>query len=305
MRVVIEQRHLARCTKLAKEANAAVKKTIKAQTAKYEKDLLKKDISVEAKKKTLAKNLHELIITTFSINISSLKDNNIKNLKANITIIRKTIHKIKSINNYLEEALLKELKIIKSSAVIKAIKSSNPEKYLEKTSRIMTKNRISGIEHTVYQLMQEIIFFDKKLLKDYRQKDIKIIGSEKVDVKDIQNILKTESELLDALEAKMPPALKLKPKLFKKEVFNKWVPLVFALTAAFDTEYEKEQLIFSKFKKNTALRKKIENKINYIIVEKEKILKIKEKRAVEMKNFGKISDELRYRFHEYIYAASL
>ncbi|HJN56479.1 MAG: hypothetical protein QF436_01605 [Candidatus Woesearchaeota archaeon] len=304
MRVVIGKRHLARCTKLAKEANAAVKKALKVQNTKYEKDLLKKDISVEAKKKALTKNLHELIITTFSIS-PDIKKNSIKNLKANITIIRKTIHKIKSINNYIEEALLKELNIIKSSSVIKAIKTKNPEKYLEKTSRIITKNHISGIEHTIYKLMQEIIFFDKKLLKNYRQKSIKIIDKEKVDVKDIQNILKTESELLDALEAKIPPAKNLKSKLFKKQAFNKWLPLVFALTAAFDTEYEKEKFIFSKFKKNTVLRKKIENKINSIIVEKEKILKIKEKRAVEMKNFGKISDELRYRFHEYIYAASL
>ncbi len=189
--------------------------------------------------------------------------------------------------------------------IVKAIKSNTPTKYLEKSSRVLSKEYIDKIEHVVYELIQKIILFDKKLLKDYRKRKIKIISKEKVWIKDLENILKIESELLDTLEAKIPPASKVKTKLFKKEVFNRWVPMLFALLSSFETEYGKEALIFSKIKKNNKLRKKIEKKIKHIANEKEKLLKIKEKRALAMKSFGKISDDYRQTFHEYVSAASL
>ena len=63
-------------------------------------------------------------------------------------------------------------------------------------------------------------------------------------------------------------------------------------------------MIFSNIKKNDKLRNKIENKIKHVIAEKEKVLKIKEKRVMAMKNF-KVSDDYRQTFHEYVSAASL
>ena len=303
MRVGIEKRYIDSYKKLAREANKALKKKASFKASKYERALLTNNISVENKKRRLTKYLHELIINTFSINPKQIKKKSIENLKQNILLIRAIIHKIKTINNYLEESFLRELGIIKKPLVLKAIKSKRPEKFLEQ-KRGLSKNYIGKIEHTVYKLMHEIIFFDEKLLKGYKQKETKIIEKEKFEIKDLENILRTESELLDALEAKTPPPNKVKTKLFKKEIFNKWMPLVFALTSSFETEYSKEQLIFSKLKKNYRLRKKIESKIKHIVNEKEKMLKVKEKRALLMKRL-QISDDYRRVFHDYVSAAGL
>jgi len=307
MRVDIEKRHIDSYKRIAREANRAIKKvSLKIPKTKYKRILFQTDISAESKKKQLVKSLHELIINTFSTSIKEIKKGKkgMGKVKENIELIRYVIHKIKAINNYLEEALLLELGIIKKSLIVKAIKSSNPEYYLRKSGRVLSKDYIHKIEHTVYELMHEIVFFDKKLIKGYEKKEIKIIEKERVEIKDIEKILRIESELLDALEAKIPPAKKVKPKLFKKEIFNKWVPMIFALLSSFEAEYAKEKLIFSKIKNNDKLRKKIENKIKHVVNEKERILKIKEKRALEMKSF-KISDDYRQTFHDYVSAASL
>jgi len=308
MRVEIEKRQIGSYERIAREVNKAVKKpSLKVKKNRYEKDLFRKDISVENKKKRLEKSLHELIIKTFSVNISQIKKKKkaVENFKENIELIRHIIHKIKSINNYLEESLLHDIGIVKKSLIVKAVKSNMPEKYLEKSSSVLSKDYIGKIENTVYWLIQKIIFFDKKLLKDYKKRKIKVLKKEKLGIKDIEKTLKIESELLDALEAKIPPAKKIRAKLFTKEIFNKWVPWVFALLSSFETEYDKEELIFSKIKKNDRLRKKIQKKIKHIANEKEKLLKIREKRALAMTRFGKISDDYRQTFHEYVSAAGL
>ena len=304
MRVDIEKRHIASYERIAREVNIAVKKTaLKAKKSKYEQAVVQKDISVENKKKKLAKNLHELIISTFSININ--KKIATDSLKANIEMIRYIIHKIKSINNYLEEDLLRELGVIKKSLIVKAVKSGTPARYLEQSARVLTENDISRIEHTVYEMIHKIIFFDKKLLKDYKSGEIKVIKTEKLGIRNLEKILRAESELLEILEAKIPPPNKVKAKLFTKKIFSSWVPMVFALLSAFETECNKENSIFLNIKANDKLRKKIEKKIKHVIKEKEKLLKIKEKRALQMKTFGNINDGYRQTFHEYVSAASL
>ena len=303
MRVEIEKRHIDSYERIVREANKAIKNPVKAQKTEYKLALVQKDISVENKKKRLAKSLHELIISSLSIDIS--KKIKIENLKADIELIRYIIHKIKTINNYLEDSLLQELGIIKKSSVVKAIKSNAPEKYLEKSGRVLTKDDINKVEHTIYELMQKIIFFDKNLLKGYKKKEIKVAKTENLSIKSLEKILGAESELLEVLEAKIPPPGSIKAKLFTKKVFNRWVPMVFALLSSFETEYGKEMLIFSKIKTNDKLRNKIENKIKHVIHEKEKLLKLKEKRALAMKSFGKISDDYRQTFHEYVSAANL
>jgi len=304
MRVDIEKRHIAGYEKIAREVNRAVKKTtLKAKKSKYAQAVVQKDISVENKKKKLAKNLHELIISTFSVNIN--KKIATDSLKANIEMIRYIIHKIKSINNYLEEDLLRELGVIKKSLIVKAVKSGTPARYLEQSARVLTENDISRIEHTVYEMIHKIIFFDKKLLKDYKSGEIKVIKTEKLGIRNLEKILRAESELLEILEAKIPPPNKVKAKLFTKKIFSSWVPMVFALLSAFETECNKENSIFLNIKANDKLRKKIEKKIKHVIKEKEKLLKIKEKRALQMKTFGNINDGYRQTFHEYVSAASL
>ena len=61
----------------------------------------------------------------------------------------------------------------------------------------------------------------------------------------------------------------------------------------------------SKLKKNYRLSKKIEDKIKHVVDEKERVLKIKEKRALSMKSLRKIGDDYRNVFHEYVSAAGL
>jgi len=299
MRVDIEKRHIGSYTRIVSEANKAVKKASEIQKKKYEKALMQRNISAENKKKVLTKSLHELIITALSI-----KKVNLQKLKTSVALIREIVQKIKSINHYMEEGLLRELGVIKKSSVINAVKSNAPIRYLEKSGHVLSKKDIDIIDHTVYHLMQKIIFFDKRLLKQYKKKEVRVIKTQKVGIKDLDKVLKIESELLDVLEAKIPPASKIKSKLFGKDIFNRWAPMVFALLANFEAEYYNEKLIFSKIKKNSKLRKKIENKIKYVINEKESVLKIKEKRALTMKNI-KISDDYRQSFHEYVSAASL
>lgn len=307
MRVGIEKRYIDSYRNIAKEVNSIVngrKKALKKE--EYRKALLSTNVSVENKKKKLGRALHDLILHSFSIDIRKIKNSKkaLRGVKEHIALIREIIHKIKSLNNYLEESFLAELGIASKPLTLKALKAKKPERFLE-SKRGLPKDYISKIEHTVYKLMQEIVIFDEKLLKGYTVKEARITGKEKVEIKDLENLLKTESELLDFLEAKMPPQSRIKAKLFGKEIFNKWVPMVFALLAGFEAECRKEELIFSKVKKNTRLRDKIEDKIGHIVDEKKKILKIKEQRALSMKSFGKVSDEYRKVFHEYINAASL
>ena len=304
MRVDIEKRHIDSYKKIAIEANNPGKTLKKADTSKYKKSLFRKDITPENKKKSLVKDIHELIINTFPVNIKQIDSRALQKIKINIAIIRPILYKIKSINNFLEESFLRDLGIIKKSLVVEAIKSNKPAKYIESSAGTLSKQYISKIEHTIYELMHRIIFFDKKLLKKYKKREVRIIGKEKLGIKDLENTLKIESELLEVLEAKIPPSSLIKKKLFKKDIFNKWVPMVLALLSSLEAECEKEKLIFSGIKKNERLKNKIESKINHVVDEKEKLLKISEKRAMAMKSF-KISDNHRQTFHEYVSAANL
>ncbi|MBI2135383.1 hypothetical protein HYU09_05310 [Candidatus Woesearchaeota archaeon] len=306
MRVGIEKRYIDSYRNIAREVNRIVKGSKKAlKKGKYRKDLLSTNISVENKKKKLAKALHDLILRAFSVDIRKAKNSRkaLQSVKEHVALIREIIQKIKSLNNYLEEIFLAELGISRKPLTMKALKAKRPERFLE-SKRGLPKDYISKIEHTVYRLMQEIVIFDEKLLKGYAGKESRVISEEKYEIKDLENLLKTESELLDFLEAKMPPQSKVRARLFKREIFNKWVPMVFALLAGFEAECKKEALLFSKARKNARLRGRIESKIRHIVDEKEKILKIKQQRASSMK-FEKVSDEYRKVFHEYINAASL
>jgi len=226
MRVEVEKRYIDSYKNIAKDANKAIKKKtkFKAPKEKYEKILLTKNISVEAKKKKLAKCLYELIVQTYSIETHNLNEHTIGRLKENIQAMRDIIRKIKDINNYLEGSFLKELGIIKKSLILQAVNSRKPEKYLQE-QRGLPKDYIEKIEHAVFELMHEIVFFDEKLIKNYHRKEVKVITEEKLEIKDLERILVTESELLDALEAKSPPPSQIKPKLFKKEMFNKRIPI--------------------------------------------------------------------------------
>jgi len=307
MRVDIEKRHIDSYRMVAQQANKAARKApFKAHSDKYQKAVMQLNISAENKKKMLIRHLHELVISTFSADISKIsRKKAIEAFRANTELIRRIIQKIKAINSYLEEDLLREVGIIKKTFLVRALKSENPAGYLEKKRRVLPQDYIAKIEHAVYELMNRIIIFDKKLLKNYEQKEVNIIKNEKFGIKDLEKTLGIESELLETLEAKIPPPSRIKAKLFSKKVFGLWAPMVLALLASLGAEYEKESEIFSMIKKDEKLRKKIERKIKHIINEKENILKIKQERAFAMKSTCKISDDYRQKLHEYVHAADL
>ena len=88
MRVDIEKGHIGSYERIAKEANRAIKRDLKLKKNGYKKLLLQKDISVENKKKRLVENLHELIISTFSVNIKQVNNKTLGKVKTNIELIR-------------------------------------------------------------------------------------------------------------------------------------------------------------------------------------------------------------------------
>ena len=307
MRVDIEKRHIDSYRMVAQQANKAARKApFKAHSDKYQKAVMQLNISAENKKKMLIRHLHELVISTFSADISKIsRKKAIEAFRANTELIRRIIQKIKAINSYLEEDLLREVGIIKKTFLVRALKSENPAGYLEKKRRVLPQDYIAKIEHAVYELMNRIIIFDKKLLRGYKQKGVNLVKNEKFGINDLEKTLGIESELLETLEAKIPPPGRIKAKLFSKKVFSLWASMVLALLASLEAECKKEKIIFSEIKKDERLRKKIERKIKHVAEEKGRVLRIKHERAIAMKSTGKISDDYRQKFHEYVHAASL
>ena len=299
MEVGLEKRYVSSCKSLILEANKIAGQRGNPRKILKNTDLLSSDISVENKKGKLVKALHNYILTAFAAKRISLS-----NLRYQTSLIRQLLDKLKGINNYLEETLLREIGITKKSLILTAIKSGKPENFLEKR-RGLPKEYIAKIEHAVYSLMKEIVFFDQKLLKNYGRREFRFLEEEKIGVKDIEKVLSIETQLLEGIEAKIPPAGRITPMLLKRNVFNRWVPFIFAMLAHFEAECQKEKMIFSKIKKNGRLRSKIEGRIDHIVREKESVLKIKEERALSMRNLGRISDEHRQAFHEYVSASEL
>lgn len=302
MRVELDKLHKDSYVRLVGEVNKFVK-SFKSKDYKksigYESLLLDKDVSVEKKKKALIERLHKLIVKTFSIDLNRIKSEKkiLEVLKNNIKILRNFIHKLKAVNYYLEESFLAELGVIKRG--LRVYKSRNPVKLIEATKFSLSKKYLDKLEHTTYKLIERIIIFDKKLLKSYKSKEERVVTKEKLEINDINKILKRQSELLNHLEAKLPPPSKIKPLLLNKKFFNQWAPLVLSLLAAFNSEYKKENLIFEKLKKNGRVRQLINKKIKSFEKEKADLIKIKQKRVMGMTKLGSLDDELRLMFHEF------
>lgn len=301
MRVGIEKRYLESYKNVARDANRLLRGKKPISKAVYERTISTREISIEKKKASLAKALHDLVLHTFSADIKKGKAKTLRRIKNNVSLIRSIIQKLKDINNYLEDAMLAEMGVIKKSLTLKALGSRDPERFLEK-QRGLPKAYIRSIEDIVARLMHEIIFFDEKLLKGYKQKEMHAIQAEKIQIKDLEHVLRAQTALLDALEAKIPPESKVRMRLLSRETFNRWIPYMFALLASFDAEHNKEKLIFSRFSGNKILKRSIGAKIKHIVKEKEKMLKLREKRESSM---SKISDDYRRLFHDYISASGL
>ncbi|MBI2541722.1 hypothetical protein HYV80_03360 [Candidatus Woesearchaeota archaeon] len=280
MRAVISSRHLSISDKLAKEMNALAKKFDIRKYSKIDEIdgiLLKRDISVEKKKKILIENLHALIAKTFAIN-KKKSGNALKPLASRLIAIRKIVLKLRSINSYLETMFLDDLNFLKIKVPFqgKGLKSQNG----------LLKGELEALEYTAYRLIGRAVMLDKRLLSEYRVKEKEVAAEEKIEVRDIGMVLGKESLVLEHLEAKLPPPEHLTSGLMKEPLFTQWVAGVLALLSYTWHLYRIEAAIFNKLKKNKAAKAIINKKITHLAAERSKLLDIMEEKAASMKKFG-------------------
>ena len=303
MGITIDKRHIEICNEIASDVNRAINKFEKRKypinPLEYKKLAEKKDISIEKKKKQLAGELHSLIVKTFSLDAKKAKPSKdiFGMLRNNIEILRFLINKLRNINYYLQTFFLEELGLIKKLSIWqeKGIK--------ERGINYTPKRELEKIEHTVYKLIERIISLDKGLLKEYKAKEERIVEKRSIETKDLEAVLKKQSELLSHIEAKLPPKSKVKARLLEKTTFTHWSSRIFALLAAFENEYSKEAEIFGMLRENEKTREVIERKIGHLVREKWQLLKIKEKRALSME--GGIDEEHLRSFHHWAALSSL
>lgn len=272
-----------------------------ANAQKYKKSLSRDDISIERKKKELKNHLYDLIIKTFSIDLEKVRDKKkiLEELKKNLNMLREIVIRIRSINHYIADVLLNELGLAKKPE-LKNLAGGNA-----KEKEMLKKNDIDKLEYLVYKMIKEIVILDQKLLNKYKEQEESILKEVKVETKDIENIIRKETDILCHLEAKLPPADKTKSILLKKSIFTEWVSRIFALISAFENEYKKEEIIFKKLKEDSSIKKKVETKIRHLLKEKWYLLKLKEERLLSMKDIGRLEEEYYRLSHHYASASNL
>ncbi len=299
MRVVINQKHLSLNKRLANEANKLIRNFNYRNYVKVENIddiLLKRDITIENKKRILIKKLHKAIVTTFSIDKNRLNKKTFDSLKKRLHKIRKIILKLRSINYYLETIFLEELRFSK-------IKIKDRSSKLNQQTAL-ARNELEALEYAAYKLIEEVITLDKKVLSEYIIKEEKVISKEKIEIKELDLILRKESEFLEHMEAKLPPPKAATINLVKEPIFTHWVARLFALLSYLENLYAKEAKVFVKLKKNKKLRAKISKKIIHLIKEKSKLLKIMEEKAISMKKFG-LNMKLKKELHNFAATMSI
>jgi len=295
MAVYIDRLHLEICDRIGEELNRSAKllttKDYPRQIEKYEADIFRKNLSLESKKKQMTKNLHRMIVDTFAEyqdNAKSKKDFIIR-LNKRLGVLRNTVMKLRDINYFLSAIFLKEINIIKST------KKSLNKDYISERDTLedghLNKRYLDRLEVTVYRLIERVIFLDQKLMKRYKARGIKLVGSTKTGVSELGRIISRQSEILCHIEAKLPPPEKFRNVLLRKEVFTEWVSRIFALLAGFEYEYHKEFIIMERLKKNKKIRDKLKVKIIHLIKEKFALMKIREKKLLMTDSGKKILKE--------------
>ena len=161
----------------------------------------------------------------------------------------------------------------------------------------LARDELEALEYTTYKLIEEVVMLDKRLLSEYSHKEKKMLENQKIEVKGIGSLLKKESELLEHLEAKLPPPKSATIALMKEPAFTNWVARIFALLAYLEFNYHKEMNVFSKLKRNKSVKTKISKKISYLIKEKSKLLRIMEEKTISMKKFS--VDEVKKKLHNF------
>ena len=292
MVVVLNRRHISLNEKLAEEINKSssgfnIKKYSKIEN--IDNMLLKRDISVEKKKNILTKKLHEQVVRAFSINKNKFNKTAFELLKKRLQNIRKIIIKLRSINYYLETILMEELML---SRINKKMESSKL-----KMQNALARDELEALEYAAYKLIGEVVMLDKRSLREYSHKEKMISGKEKIGIRGLALILKKESELLEHLDAKIPPPKAASAALMKEPNFTNWVARVFSLLSYTEHLYQKEAIAFGKLKKNKAAKSKIGRKISYITKERSSLIKIMEKKCISIKTF-RIGNEIKSEIHK-------
>ncbi|MBI3035291.1 hypothetical protein HYY71_03125 [Candidatus Woesearchaeota archaeon] len=277
MRVVIAQKHLSLNKRLARESNGISKKFSVKNYSKIENIdalLLKRDISVERKKGILIKKLHEAVLRAFSIDKGSLNKKAFALLKKRIYNIRKVINKLRSINYYLETVFLEDLSLSN-------IKMKKQRKLKQRNA--LARDELEALEYTAYKLIGEVVTLDKRLLREYSQREKTIVSKEKIEIRDIEPMLRKESEILEHIEAKLPPPRAAGAALIKEPVFTHWIARIFSLLSYLEHIHSKELILFSKLKKNKKAKMMISKKINQLLREKSKLVGIMEEKFISMR----------------------
>lgn len=258
--------------------------------------LLKKDISVEKKKKILLKELHDSIVRAFSIDKGKFGKKSFDSLKKRLHNIRKIIIKLRHIDYYLETAFLQDLKFSKPGIREKKSKIQRQDN--------LAKNELELLEYTTYRLIEEAAMLDKRLLKEYAGRQKKVTKKAKAESESLEMLLRKESILLEHLEAKLPPPKAATISMLKEPMFTHWVARVLSLLSYLERIYLKETSIFSKLKKNKLMRIKINKRISQMIKEKSKLVDIMYEKAAYMKKF-KLDDDLKKELHNFTTAITL
>lgn len=280
MRVVISKNHLRLNNKLASELNRLAEKF---NTKSYSKIgnidiwLAAQDISVEKKKSFVLKQLHNLALQTFSINKKRFGNKALPAFRERLDSLRRLVGKLRSINYYLETVFLDEMGISGTRIQFQRARLIKVQ--------LLAKGEFEALEYAAYKLIGKAAVLDKRLLREYSRKEAKIIEHEKTELNDLGILLSKQSELLEHLEAKIPPAKAAAISLVKEPVFSNWTSRIFALLAYLEHLYTKEKEIFKQLKKNKKISIRINKKINYLIRERSKLLSIMEQKSALMKKF--------------------
>lgn len=272
------EKYIASSEQLARESNALAKRfnpRLYSRIEDIDGLLLRRDISVEEKKGILVRKLHESVTKAFSIDKKKFGKKNFDSLRKRIHGIRKIVLKLRSINYYLETAFLRDLK----SAKIRISYGALPPRQ----QRNLGASELELLEFTAYRLIEKAVVLDKRLLKEYSRREKKIAKTGRVEANDLGSILRKESELLEHLEAKLPPQKAATIGMAKEPIFTHWVARVFALLSYIEHVYGREKVVFARLKKNKSAKSRISKKISHLLAEKSKLLKIMEEKTASMK----------------------
>ncbi len=280
MRVALNQNHLVLNEKLIKKSNSFARTfnlNDYARVEDIERILLKRDVSVEEKKKLLVRSLSESVLKAFSVNKGTFNKKTLDSLKKRLAGIRMIMAKLRSINYYLESSFLQEIHHPK-------IKLSNKRPRLKGRGNFAS-DELEALEYTTYKLIEKAVVLDKRLLSEFHHKQSKILREEKLEIRGLGPLFAKESELLEHLEAKLPPPKAVTMEFMKEPMFTHWVSRIFALLSFIEHACSKENAILGMLKKDKTARKMVDKKIRNLVHERSKLLKIMEEKAISMEEY--------------------